>query len=63
MKDRSQRTWHRKVDGHYVRIIENNDGLFVSALFPTTTGHEDARPFSRRERFLWRMFRRPPQHV
>jgi hypothetical protein len=51
------------VDGRYVRIIETEEGLFVSALFPTTSGHEDARPLSRRERLLWRMFRRPPQSV
>ena len=63
MKEHSQRTWHRKVDDHYVRIIETHEGLFVSAIFPTSTRHEDARPLTRRERFLWRVFRRPPQTV
>ena len=60
MKHESERTWHPKINGRYlVRITKTQDGMFVSSLLPVATRDDDARRMTRRERFRWRLLRRP----
>ena len=64
MKHESERTWHPKINGRYlVRITKTQDGMFVSALLPVATRDDDARRMTRRERFRWRLLRRPPRVI
>jgi len=64
MKDHSERTWHPRINGRYfVRITNTQDGMFVSSLLPVANRQDDARRMTRRERFRWRLLRRPPKVI
>jgi hypothetical protein len=53
---------HPKIKGQYlIWITKTRDGFFVSSLVPVATRSDDARPMTRRERIMWRVFRCPPK--
>ena len=55
---------HPKIKGQYlIWITKTRDGFFVSSLVPVATRSDDARPMTRGERIMWRVFRRPPKVV